>query len=178
MIKAIETRYKGYRFRSRLEARWAVFFDALNISWEYEPEGYKLPSGYYLPDFQAEWPCLFKGEQGEHYWCEIKPVPLTERERSLCEQLVVATGRACLLLVGAPAPCIYTAICPETDDQGEIDDQGGSISFDVLLWSKHQRLWWQPSYEDEQMYTHEDRAYMDAVFAARAARFEHGETPR
>ena len=26
-IKAIETYYKGYRFRSRLEARWAVFFD-------------------------------------------------------------------------------------------------------------------------------------------------------
>ncbi len=30
-IKAIETRYKGYRFRSRLEARWAVFFDALSV---------------------------------------------------------------------------------------------------------------------------------------------------
>lgn len=27
-IKAIDTYYKGYRFRSRLEARWAVFFDA------------------------------------------------------------------------------------------------------------------------------------------------------
>jgi len=27
MIKAIETQYRGYRFRSRLEARWAVFFD-------------------------------------------------------------------------------------------------------------------------------------------------------
>ena len=30
-IAAIETKYKGYRFRSRLEARWAVFFDALGI---------------------------------------------------------------------------------------------------------------------------------------------------
>lgn len=27
-IKPIETRYKGCRFRSRPEARWAVFFDA------------------------------------------------------------------------------------------------------------------------------------------------------
>lgn len=26
-IKAIDTIYKGYKFRSRLEARWAVFFD-------------------------------------------------------------------------------------------------------------------------------------------------------
>lgn len=52
MIKAIETRYKGYRFRSRLEARWAVFFDALGVKWEYEKEGYDLgEAGYYLPDF-------------------------------------------------------------------------------------------------------------------------------
>jgi hypothetical protein len=51
-VKAIETHYKGYRFRSRLEARWAVFFDALGFEWEYEREGYKLPGGrQYLPDF-------------------------------------------------------------------------------------------------------------------------------
>lgn len=51
-IKPIETIYKGYRFRSRLEARWAVFFDALGIEWEYEPEGFVLTDGtYYLPDF-------------------------------------------------------------------------------------------------------------------------------
>lgn len=49
--KAIETSYKGYRFRSRLEARWAVFFDTLGIKWEYEKQGYSLPSGAYLPDF-------------------------------------------------------------------------------------------------------------------------------
>ena len=52
MLRAIETEYKGYRFRSRLEARWAVFFDACGVKWEYEPEGFVLPNGqYYLPDF-------------------------------------------------------------------------------------------------------------------------------
>ena len=51
-IKAIETVYNGYRFRSRLEARWAVFFDAMGIRYEYEPEGFKLENGEcYLPDF-------------------------------------------------------------------------------------------------------------------------------
>lgn len=50
-MKAIETRYKGYRFRSRLEARWAVFFDTLGIRWEYEPEGFELDGVRYLPDF-------------------------------------------------------------------------------------------------------------------------------
>lgn len=51
-IKAIQTEYRGYLFRSRLEARWAVFFDACGVDWEYEPEGYDLGNGgYYLPDF-------------------------------------------------------------------------------------------------------------------------------
>lgn len=51
-IKPIETVYNGHRFRSRLEARWAVFFDAVGIRYEYEPEGFKLSNGTkYLPDF-------------------------------------------------------------------------------------------------------------------------------
>lgn len=44
-IKPIETYYNGYRFRSRLEARWAVFFDALGVRYEYEPEGYHTEDG-------------------------------------------------------------------------------------------------------------------------------------
>lgn len=65
-LKAIQTIYKGYRFRSRLEARWAVFFDTLTIEWCYEPEGFILaPFGeWYLPDF-------YLPELG--YWIEVKP---------------------------------------------------------------------------------------------------------
>ena len=51
-LKVKETKYKGYRFRSRLEAKWAVFFDACGVKWEYEPEGYDLGDELsYLPDF-------------------------------------------------------------------------------------------------------------------------------
>lgn len=51
-IRAIETRYAGCHFRSRLEARWAVFFDHLAIRWEYEVEGFVGAYGDpYLPDF-------------------------------------------------------------------------------------------------------------------------------
>lgn len=51
-LKAIQTQYNGYLFRSRLEARWAVFFDACGVKFEYEPEGYDLGNGLmYLPDF-------------------------------------------------------------------------------------------------------------------------------
>ena len=56
MIKAIETEYNGYKFRSRLEARWAVFFDAAGIKYEYESEGFEVKWNEnevyrYLPDF-------------------------------------------------------------------------------------------------------------------------------
>lgn len=51
-IKAIETPYKGYRLRSRTEARWAVLFDFIKLEWRYEKEGYGIPEyGGYLPDF-------------------------------------------------------------------------------------------------------------------------------
>ena len=49
-IKPIETAYNNYLFRSRLEARWAVFFDALGIRYEYEAEGYDLQP---LPEIET-----------------------------------------------------------------------------------------------------------------------------
>lgn len=56
MIKAIETKYNGYRFRSRLEARVAVLFDAMGFRYQYEPETFAITPCYgtsqaYLPDF-------------------------------------------------------------------------------------------------------------------------------
>lgn len=52
MITPINTYYNGNYFRSRLEAKWAVFFDTLNVIYEYEKEGYVLSNGHcYLPDF-------------------------------------------------------------------------------------------------------------------------------
>ena len=76
MIKAIETEYRGYRFRSRLEARWAVFFDACGVKWEYEPEGYDLDNGlYYLPDFLLHNVGIFGSEkQGKYFdlYVEVK----------------------------------------------------------------------------------------------------------
>ncbi len=47
-IKAIRTFYNGTWFRSRLEARWAAFFDECEWQWVYEPEDY---DGY-IPDFK------------------------------------------------------------------------------------------------------------------------------
>ena len=68
-LKAIETRYAGCRFRSRLEARWAVFFDALSMKWQYEAQGFRLSDGtQYLPDFE-----VFLGSRKTPSYLEIKP---------------------------------------------------------------------------------------------------------
>lgn len=92
-IPSIQTRYGGCYFRSRLEARWAVFFDALGVDWEYEPEGFETSIGRYLPDFRIQVP-----DDGYSYWFEVKPPgsPPDDRHRVLCVEtatpLIVARG--------------------------------------------------------------------------------------
>lgn len=63
-VKAIETIYRGYRFRSRTEARWAVVFDAMGWKWTYEEQGYEFDGVKYLPDFIVDDGCVV----------EIKPL--------------------------------------------------------------------------------------------------------
>lgn len=54
-ITAKPTKYKEVLYRSRLEAKWAVFFDEMSIRYEYEPGVYTVPMGGYFvryrPDF-------------------------------------------------------------------------------------------------------------------------------
>ncbi len=58
--KAIPTLYRGVQFRSRLEAKWAAFFDAMGWPWQYEP----FDLAGWIPDFLI----------GRHIVAEIKPV--------------------------------------------------------------------------------------------------------
>lgn len=102
-IKAIETRYKGYRFRSRLEARWAVFLDAMRVKWSYEPEGFVLSDGtQYLPDF------FIHSEKKNHrlgsgWWIEIKGTTPTQVEVKKFVDLCVQTEHNGYLFSGLPA---------------------------------------------------------------------------
>lgn len=52
-IKAHPTLYRDVQFRSRLEARWACFFDLAHWKWEYEP----IDLEGWTPDFRVEFPC-------------------------------------------------------------------------------------------------------------------------
>lgn len=65
--KAMEVLYSGKVFRSRLEARWAVFLDLCGINWDYEPCHYEIgPDLYYLPDFYLP---------DHQMWLEVKGAP-------------------------------------------------------------------------------------------------------
>lgn len=100
-IKAIETHLYGYKFRSRLEARWAIFLSRLGIKWEYEFEGFVLPNREcYLPDFYLP---TFNGGM----YVEVKPKELTPEERENCWQLCIGLETNVWLAVGTPNLVCY-----------------------------------------------------------------------
>ena len=63
VARGIPTYQTGYKMRSRLEARWAGFFDRLGWRWEYEPCDF---DGW-IPDF------VLIGEK-QNTFVEVKPV--------------------------------------------------------------------------------------------------------
>jgi hypothetical protein len=182
-IQAIETRYAGHRFRSRLEARWAVFFDTLGIRWEYEPQGYVLKGTAYLPDFTLHLP------DDRAVFAEIKHADTDEHEGEhvdLCRTLARESGRYVLLLTGVPAHRLYHQFTPNLE----------ADSFTAAFFRDHgpmlftaDEYWFQLVELNPETgvfeFTHDDRGLrksfgqglVDAVKAARSARFEHGETP-
>ena len=102
-IQPIETQYKGYRFRSRLEARWAVFFDALGLNWEYEKEGYVLEDGTkYLPDFWFNL-AFDGGKDGWGNFVEIKATEPTTEQRKKLQLLAKGTGHTAMCFWGQPS---------------------------------------------------------------------------
>lgn len=174
-MKAIETRYKGYRFRSRLEARWAIFFDVIGIRYEYESEGFVLPSGPYLPDFWL--PEL-------RLWGEVKPSrDVFDWNQAL--ELAEHTGREVVALIGAPdfdwyemqRPSYEVVDATVTPNRVEIwQPQHDWIDFGQSA-EERTRQWVWGADDKPSCFSSTDR--MDrAVSAARGARFEHGESPR
>lgn len=120
-VTPIETYYNGYRFRSRNEARWALFFDELHIPYDYEPEGFDLGNVWYLPDFHLTNGLIlheFQPTQLSQIWVEVKSSPeLTDEERQKIAQFVLQTDHHVLLIAGQPdvnVPLRFIDHHPET----------------------------------------------------------------
>ena len=177
-ITAIQTRYAGCRFRSRLEARWAVFFDHLGVPWQYEPQGFELEHGPYLPDFFL--PSI-------DTWYEVKGQRPTGHELDLAWDLWLATDR------------------PVAVAWGDIPRSAGEYGGDLMARAGHRGIhcradddfaWCictecgKPGIEyearsarickhdtNDRLHNGDHPRILAAYEAARSARFEHGETP-
>ena len=161
MIQAKETRYKGYRFRSRLEARWAVFFDHLNVRWDYEFEGFQLKdNNSYLPDFLLRDDGTFPD-----IWVEVKPnKPMTANKSKhyyqVATQLIeTANHTGFLVVMGDPleAKAFLFGSFDGEKKLGPLDAETFINFFALKAKMDNDKI-------------------LEAAKAARSARFEHGES--
>lgn len=103
-IAAIPTMYRGRQYRSRLEARWAAFFDLLKWQPEYEP----VDLGKWSPDFTIR-------IDGRAWLVEVKPIE--SFGAAIGERMILAadplSGIEGLLLVGVcpiPTPGVCSPV--------------------------------------------------------------------
>lgn len=94
-MKPIPTDYAGCRFRSRTEARWAVFFNSMHWRWDFEPEGFRLKSGNYLPDFR-----VWTNGGSIPTWFEVKPFKDGCPEDKRWRDLAVDTDKPIIIAYG------------------------------------------------------------------------------
>lgn len=189
-MKAIETVYKGHRMRSRLEARWAVFFDLLKIKWEYEPEGFDLGThGWYLPDFRLpDFGC----------WVEIKPDMILDKSVENKMSRFASDVAPILLFSGLPGT-LGLGYCFDLGDSsgGEYEGDVGftwcSVTDTITLWwneydrqlMRGERVLCRPDWSEwrypcwntthQRDGLHFSGAIGVAGASARQARFEHGQ---
>lgn len=183
LIRPIETIYRGIRFRSRLEAVWAVFFDLLGWRWVYEAQGYQDLFGEmrYLPDFLLA---------DFNVYVEIKPLGARlDDQRTLW--LAHNGNRPVLTLFGVPGSehqAKYQAI-EETIVGADIHECSAVSNLDQRPCDGPIAIIKQPPlYVARQVGNHQHRELSlvwaeigtrkrvePAIRAARGARFEHGE---
>lgn len=133
-IKAIETVYSGYRFRSRLEARWAVFFDAIGVEYHYEPEGFDLQGTWYLPDFYIPtWDSFVEIKGSRKQLCnasDIRKCRLLNRLSDKKVIIFVGNIKTDILTV-VFLPVIFPDIIRNTPDLNEIKQLGLEIDLEI-----------------------------------------------
>ncbi len=162
-MKVLQTRYGGCHFRSRLEARWAVFFDKIGVRWEHEPEGFELSNGeLYLPDFRfPEYDA----------WGEVKP---EGGDFKKLERLCFDSNKPGVKLEGQPHLGPYDLI--EPDSRG--------IYTDCFFWTgKEEGRFYVSTGFDRRSITGYDAELFTpgvgrAVIAALCERFESRRLPR
>lgn len=116
-LKPIPTTYRGIKYRSRLEARWAVFFHELGWIAEYEPNGFVVGFTPYLPDF------LIRDYDGHGpTFIEVKPTGPSQGERIKMGGLVRASKIPGLIVIGSPIADSFCRIRFDGNEESRILD--------------------------------------------------------
>lgn len=108
IAKGISTTYAGTLFRSRLEARWAVFFDLLQWPWAYEP----VDLEFYIPDF------ILRFDAGP-IAVEVKPELALTELATYASRMVQSGWSKDLLVVGAVLFGDVIGVTGEPIEEGE-----------------------------------------------------------
>jgi hypothetical protein len=137
--QALPTEYLGVTYRSQTEARWAVFFDALNVQFTYEPETIQLSNGTaYLPDF-------FIADFNAYF--EVKPssdeVVTAEATKARC-LAHDRPGQRVWLAMGGPAP--------KTPNVLVLDQWPQEVPIQDILKDPQNRYWFHEDRRDERVY--------------------------
>ena len=194
-IQAIETLYRGYRCRSRLEARWLYFLDLIGMKYEYEPQGFHVNDIYYLPDIYIPAYSTF---------IEVKNTSVYEdkNERDKARMKMEAICGACvycagIIVYGDPLTDLCESYCFLSNEMcGGVD--WAPVSFEYIRDDKasgagicYNGEVLMRTYAGTMMYegfediSTSNYAYvpdlkdlmLKAKLRARGARFEHGENP-
>lgn len=98
--QSIPTEYNGVVYRSRVEARWARFFDLVGIKHQYEPIWFTDGKYRYKPDFHLPEVCLREYNQG--VFLEVKAT--MEEYKETCAKHVVMKQQQFVVCIGNPPP--------------------------------------------------------------------------
>lgn len=188
-MKAINTVYRNIRFRSRNEAKWAVFMDHFCVPFEYEPEGFQLNGLRYLPDFYLT---------DQKIWAEVKFDQPTTIEIVKATRLATESGLPLVFLIfandrlesvehsGGPfylpggerhAQLAVWQICNLCDARS-ISPYAIAAGFEC--WDCGQKLSSEEVMKlaDKGIDIFDEKALREPFIAARQARFEFGQTPQ
>ncbi len=194
VIRAIETSYGGCLFRSRTEARWACFFDNLGLTWEHEPQGFRVghPAELYLPDFYLPTVGLY---------VEVKPAMADVADPEGVRRWENFAGTVATEWDHSKA----AMFCGPPPDPAKVDEKGpprASTWYEagIVIIGDYQYAWcacpsgehfdiqWEarggrilcgcPRVTNGRYFTGNHPRILAAYRAARSARFEHGADPQ
>jgi len=154
--RAAATEFEGTTYRSRMEARWAVFFKTVEIRYEYEKYTFSFPyfknpgvigNVRYTPDFYLP---------DHHIWIEVKAIDPTPDEKARAQRLCRETGESVFFYIGFPTAGIrgkhgasILEVGPERikeDFSWDLFYEAGSGLDSVMAWFAYvgdETLFWQ-----------------------------------